>query len=141
MFRSNNCTSKVSRSSFLVSRPRPPLISAASKPNCGGCGHVASSLAFARRSPKSCAAAGPVVRSGSVVVRLGNGLRTQQRPHTVTGIVGDGLGRRDTSQHAHTTRCVHTGTTFTQECRYSQGAYNRGRGNATSTPKDAYYIL
>ena len=55
-----------------------------------------SRFALARRSPKSCVAAGPVACSGSVSFRLGNAYRTQQHPHTVAGTDGDGSGRRDT---------------------------------------------
>ena len=49
------------------------------------CSHTVSSLAFARRSPKSCAAIGTVVRSGSVLKSVGRCSYTQQCTHTVTG--------------------------------------------------------
>ena len=69
-------------SKFLVSRPRPPAISAASKPNYGGDKRSRIVPAFARRSPESSLllARSSVVEALST--RLGNGLRTQQRPRT-----------------------------------------------------------
>ena len=86
------------------------------------------------------AAAGPVVRSGSVVDSLGNGLRTQQRPHTQRRRNPES-DRRDETPAALSTRIPHTGaalhTTFTQELLATTKG---GRHNVANSPKDVHYI-
>ena len=65
---------------------------ALSRGMCGGYGYVALSPAFARRSPKSCAAAGPVARCGSMLSVVGQCLYAQHRSHTVIGYVESDRG-------------------------------------------------
>ena len=87
------------------------------------------------------AAAGPVVRSGSVVDRLGNGLRTQQRPHTVAGNVRVGSGRQDTSP---STRVPCTRSTleptFTQEYRLQPEGYKGEGATKSNHPSDVLLL-
>ena len=97
---------------------------------------VAGVVAFPRVASLAevLAAAGPVVRSGSVVVRWAMGVAPSSVRAHVSAIVGEGSKRQNTVQHARTTHWTHTVATFTQECCYSQRSVQLGRGNATTTP-------
>ena len=100
---------------------------------------VATSFTFASLA-EVFAAAGPIVRSGSVLESLGNGRRTQQRPRTASQNRRSGVGetrhlqRSARAYHAlrpHCTQHLHPRT-----ARYTKG----GRHNVAYSPKDIYYI-
>ena len=111
--RSHNQRPKFLESEILVSRPRPPAISERSEAKLwwhAATSHRRSRSRAARRSPHCC---WPGRLSWKRVVGwLGNGLCTQQRPHTQRRrIDGVGSGRRDTpaarAYHALRSHCTH----------------------------------
>ena len=97
-------------------------------------------LAFARRLPKSLAATGPVAcRCGSVYGRWAIFSRATTS-HSVTEYAKSGRGD-ETPLPARATHWEHTGANLHPRMVTRPGEYNWGRGNATTTPSDVYYIL
>ena len=97
--------------------------------NCGGVHCACIDPRVARRSPKSCVAAGPVARSGSVLSSLGNALSHAATPAHGHRILGDGSGRRDTpaARAYHTLRSHYT-TPSPKNTRY------KPEGEGTMSP-------
>ena len=129
-------------SKVLVSRPRPPVISGRSETKLWW--ERRSRFALARRSPESSLLLALSSRVEAFWSSLGNGRRTQQRPRTASqnrrSWIEETRHPQRSARAYHALR-PHCTQAFTQECSYSHGVYNRGEGNATTTPLDVYYIL